>query len=179
MTSIFTKLANLFVNAEESSLKLSFGQASQALRDGDVQTLTTVLGQTKFDTAHKGALLVQSIANDNVEGFKTIFNMTNTHAAEELLLNKSDYLNVQTLETPMLPYALSRGSEKISVFLASHPGTDLNARARLTNFNMCVCGATGSVFAASRTVVLRNAQSLANKACLQEAAGIINARLAR
>lgn len=170
-------VAALFSSSEKIQLRAAFKEAAQAIRSNDTQALKTLLGNTKFNREDNQSLLVDAISVDNVEGFKTILNATGIAVSERLKLTKSPPLAAQILDTPMLPYAISRGSEKISSFLASHDDTDLKARALITYFNSCVCPSTGSVYAHSYSASLRNAQSIAKKAGMTDVAEIITGRI--
>ncbi|MDB5492237.1 MAG: hypothetical protein JWO78_2086 [Micavibrio sp.] len=176
MSFLSRAFEKMFLSPEKLQLKAAFLQATQAVRSHDTPTLKAVLGNTKFDQDKNLSLLVGAISIDNVEGFETILDGTGTSVKNVLTLHNYLPLATQSLDTPMLPYAISRGSEKISRFLAGHPDTDPEARACMSYFNACVCPSTGTVYAHSTTVRLRKAQSLAEKMGMPGVAEIIRAR---
>ena len=168
-------LSRTFEALFKIQLKRAFKQATNALSANDLPVLKAVLINTEFEKPQKQSLLFNAITTDNLDGFKTILQGTGTKVSETLSVSKKIPFVYEILYTPMLPFAISSGSEKIARFLADHPNTDLKASTRsvtiATGAHVATCFYTDDV------VVLDDVQAAAQSAGMKDVAEIISARL--
>jgi hypothetical protein len=167
----------LFVSSEEQQLKLAFQRAADAVRSNDMPTLKAVLSNTRFNEQKNQNLLAGAIEVNNVEGLEAVLHASGMDASQKLTISDPGFLVTEILDTPMLPYAISLGKKEVSRFLALRPDTDLQARPRLTISCTFACPATGTTFADSEPLLLKDAETMACESGMTDVTEIIRTRI--